>query len=168
MSSELWGLIVNSVVIGVGATIAMDLLAIILQQLMGIAPLNYALVGRWLAHIGKGVFRHDNIATAKPVTAELIVGWAAHYLIGVVFAAALIMFIGNEWISVPSVIPAIVFGILTVGFPFFIMQPGMGFGIAASKAPKPNVARFRSLLTHFIFGLGLYFAATLNSLFLMH
>lgn len=168
MSSELWGLIVNSVVIGVGATIAMDLLAIILQQLMGIAPLNYALVGRWLAYIGKGVFRHDNIATAKPVTAELIVGWAAHYLIGVVFAAALIMFIGNEWISVPSVIPAIVFGILTVGFPFFIMQPGMGFGIAASKAPKPNVARFRSLLTHFIFGLGLYFAATLNSLFLMH
>ena len=168
MSSELWGLIVNSVVIGVGATIAMDLLAIILQQLMGIAPLNYALVGRWLAYIGKGVFRHDNIATAKPVTAELIVGWAAHYLIGVVFAAALIMFIGNEWISVPSVIPAIVFGILTVGFPFFIMQPGMCFGIAASKAPKPNVARFRSLLTHFIFGLGLYFAATLNSLFLMH
>ena len=168
MTSELWGLIVNSVVIGVGATIAMDLLAIILQQLMGIAPLNYALVGRWLAYIGKGVFRHDNIATAKPVTAELIVGWAANYLIGVVFAAALIMFIGNEWISVPSVIPAIVFGILTVGFPFFIMQPGMGFGIAASKAPKPNVARFRSLLTHFIFGLGLYFAATLNSLFLMH
>jgi len=165
MSSELLDLIVNSVVVGVGATIVMDFWALILQRLMGIPPLNYALVGRWLANISKGVFRHDNIATAKPVTAEVAVGWAAHYLIGVLFAVALIMFAGNEWISVPSVIPAIVFGILTVGFPFFIMQPCMGFGIAASKAPKPNVARFRSLLTHFIFGLGLYFSATLNSLF---
>jgi len=168
MSSELLDLIVNSVVVGVGATIVMDFWALILQRFMGIAPLNYALVGRWLTHIGKGVLRHNNIATAKPVTAELVVGWAAHYLIGVVFAAALIMLVGNEWVSAPSVIPAIVFGILTVGFPFFIMQPGMGFGIAASKSPKPNVARFRSLLTHFIFGLGLYFSATLNSLFLMH
>ena len=168
MNNELLDLIVNSVALGVGATIVMDFWAFILQRLMGIAPFNYALVGRWLAHIGKGVFRHDNIATAKPVTAELVIGWVAHYSIGVVFAAALIMLVGNEWISAPSVIPAIIFGILTVGFPFFIMQPGMGFGIAASKSPKPNVARFRSLLTHFIFGLGLYFSATLNSLFLMH
>jgi len=168
MSIEIMDLIVNSIVLGVGATIVMDFWALMLKQLMGITPLNYALVGRWLYHIAKGIFRHNNIATAKPVTAELVVGWAAHYLIGVVFAASLIMLVGNEWISAPSVIPAIVFGILTVGFPFFIMQPSMGFGIAASKAPKPNVARLRSLLTHFIFGLGLYFSATINSLFLMH
>ena len=168
MSRELLELIVYSFVLGVGATIVMDLWALMLQRLIGISPLNYALVGRWLVHISKGTFRHVNITKAKPVTAELIVGWTAHYLIGVVFSATLIMLVGNDWISAPSVTPAIVFGILTVGFPFFIMQPGMGFGIAASKDPKPNVARFRSLLTHFIFGLGLYFSATLNSIFLMY
>jgi hypothetical protein len=38
------------------------------------------------------------------------------------------------------------------------MQPGMGLGIAASRAPDPRAARLRSLTTHAIFGLGLYAA----------
>jgi len=168
MSNELLTLFVYSVLLGVGATIVMDMWALILQRFMGITPLNYALVGRWLVYICKGTFYHVNIATTKPVAAELVVGWTAHYLIGVVFSATLIMFMGNDWVSAPSVIPALVFGMLTVGFPFFIMQPGMGFGIAASKIHKPNLARFRSLITHCVFGLGLYFSATLSSLFLMH
>ena len=167
MSNEPLELIVNIILLGVGATIVMDFWALMLKQLMGIVPLNYAMVGRWLAYMGKGVFRHNNITTAKPVKAELFLGWAAHYLIGVVFAAALILLVGNEWIIAPSVIPAIIFGILTVGFPYFFMQPSMGFGIAASKTPNPNVARFRSLLTHFVFGLGLYFSASLLSMFLI-
>ena len=116
----------------------------------------------------KGVFRHNNITTTEPAKAESTIGWTAHYLTGVVFAAALLMLVGSEWISAPSVVPAVAFGIVTVGFPFFLMQPGMGFGIAASKAPNPNVARFRSVLTHGIFGLGLYFSATLMSLFFTH
>jgi hypothetical protein len=39
------------------------------------------------------------------------------------------------------------------------MQPGLGAGIAASKTPNPNKARLRSLLNHFIFGVGLYICA---------
>ena len=58
----------------------------------------------------------------------------------------------------------------TVGFvlgaivaPFFIMQPGMGLGIAASKTPKPNLARLRSAVTHTVFGVGLYLSALLTA-----
>jgi len=159
----LWSdIVIGGVVIGVGATAVMDLWALILKHFFGIEPLNYALVGRWLAHILRGTFRHENIRMAKPVAAELLVGWAAHYVVGVVFAASLIMLAGNDWLSDPGIIPAIGFGVLTVGFPFLLMQPGMGFGIAAEKSPKPNVARLRSLLAHFTFGLGLYFSATLR------
>jgi nitrous oxidase accessory protein NosD len=43
------------------------------------------------------------------------------------------------------------------------MQPGMGAGIAASRTPKPAVARINSLLTHATFGLGLYLAALATS-----
>jgi Protein of unknown function (DUF2938) len=43
------------------------------------------------------------------------------------------------------------------------MQPGMGAGIAASRTPRPGAARVQSLLTHAIFGLGLYAAAWLQS-----
>ena len=50
--------------------------------------------------------------------------------------------------------------------PYLIMQPGLGMGIAASKTPKPNVARLRSLVNHTVFGLGLYLSALGLSLLL--
>jgi len=43
-----------------------------------------------------------------------------------------------------------------VVFPFFIMQPSLGLGIAASKTPHPARARLKSLVTHAVFGVGLY------------
>ena len=45
---------------------------------------------------------------------------------------------------------------LTVVFPFFLMQPSLGLGIAASRTPNPTQARVKSLATHTVFGLGMY------------
>jgi Protein of unknown function (DUF2938) len=47
--------------------------------------------------------------------------------------------------------------------PFFIMQPGLGAGIAASRTPKPNASRLRSVVSHFVFGVGLYASAVLSA-----
>jgi len=156
MIEELLNFIANSVIIGVGATVVMDLWALMLQRWFGIIPLNYALLGRWIMYMPRGVFSHRNIVEVRPIAAELAVGWAAHYLIGMGFAALLIMLTSNEWLISPSVMPAILFGIASVTMPFFIMQPCMGFGFAAAKTPKPISARLRSLQAHFVFGLGLY------------
>ncbi|MGP9766656.1 DUF2938 family protein [Halomonas sp. AOP13-D3-9] len=41
---------------------------------------------------------------------------------------------------------------------FLSCNPCLGAGIAARKTPQPNIARLRSLLTHFSFGLGLWIA----------
>ncbi|MEH6446186.1 MAG: DUF2938 domain-containing protein [Oceanospirillaceae bacterium] len=167
MSDELLlsKLVTNAVIIGIGATVVMDIWAILLQRIFGIAPLNFAFVGRWLAYMPRGVVCHDDISRVEPVAVEAVVGWVAHYLIGIIFAIVLLMFTGNAWLMEPSLLPAITFGALTVTFPYFIMQPCLGLGIAAAKTPKPNVARFRSLLTHVVFGLGLYFSAIINVLF---
>jgi hypothetical protein len=43
--------------------------------------------------------------------------------------------------------------------PFFVMQPAMGLGFAASRARRPGAARVQSLLTHLVFGGGLYAGA---------
>ncbi|MCZ3133241.1 DUF2938 domain-containing protein, partial [Acinetobacter baumannii] len=51
---------------------------------------------------------------------------------------------------------ALIVGLASVVFPFLLMQPGMGAGIAARRTPRPGVARLRSLVTHAVFGLGLY------------
>ena len=153
MSEDLLTIIESSILIGIGATITMDIWALFLQRFLSITPLNYALVGRWLVYMSEGLVYHENINTAKPIKGELIIGWVAHYLTGIIFAAVLIMITGSNWLYEPSIISAISFGLLTVGFPFLIMQPCMGLGIAATKTSKPNLARSRSLLTHFIFQL---------------
>jgi hypothetical protein len=60
----------------------------------------------------------------------------------------------------------LIVGVLTVAFPFFLMQPGMGAGVAASKTPNPGRARLRSLVTHAVFGAGMYVAALATTLLL--
>lgn len=144
------------IVIGIGATAVMDTWGAIRKRLLGIPPADYAMVGRWIGHMTRGTFRHDRIAAAAPIPGERVIGWIAHYAIGVVFAAGLIWIVGSEWFQQPTLVPALAFGIGTVAAPFLLMQPGMGAGVAASRTPKPWSARFQSLLTHAVFGFGLW------------
>ena len=161
-------LVLLAILIGIGATALMDLWALILSRGFGTASLDYALVGRWLGHMPAGRFAHGSIAAAPRVRGERLMGWGAHYAIGVLFAGLLLAACGLDWARAPSPGPALVLGILTVAAPFFIMQPGMGLGVAASKTPKPNVARLRSLATHTIFGLGLYASTFLLARLMPH
>jgi hypothetical protein len=161
-------IIVRAILIGVAATALIDLWALIARRAFGTASLDYALVGRWLGHMPAGQFTHASIAAAPRIRGERLLGWGAHYAIGVLFAGMLLAACGLDWARQPSPGAAIAFGILTVAAPFFVMQPGMGFGIAASKTPKPNVARLRSLATHTIFGLGLYASAFLLAWLMPH
>ena len=143
---------------GIGATAVMDLWAIVRKHLLGIPPPNYGLVGRWLAHMPQGHFRHDSIAAAMPVPGERPIGWTAHYFIGIAFAAILLGIWGLAWIRHPTIGPALLVGVGSVAAPVRVMQPGMGAGIAARRPPRPASARLQSLVTHAIFGLGLYAA----------
>ena len=71
---------------------------------------------------------------------------------------------GLEWARRPTLLPALIVGLGTIVAPFFILQPCMGAGIAASKMPQPNLARVKSLVTHTIYGLGLYVSGQLWAL----
>ena len=154
-------LMLRVILVGIVATAVTDLWAAARKRLFGVSPPDFGLVGRWLAHMAHGRFRHDSIAVAPRVHGERAIGWIAHYLIGISFAAVLIGIWGIEWLERPSLGPALVVGIVTVAAPYFVMQPGMGAGIAASRTPHPATARLHSLLTHAIFGLGLYAAGWL-------
>lgn len=145
-----------TLLIGIGATAVMDLWGVVRKPLLGIAPPNYGLVGRWIAHMAHGRFRHDSIVATSSVRGERIIGWTIHYLIGVAFAGLLIGIWGRPWIEQPTIGPALAVGIGTVAAPFLVMQPSMGAGIAASRTPHPASARLQSLITHAVFGLGLY------------
>jgi hypothetical protein len=149
------------VLIGAGATAIVDLWSIARRRLFDVPLPNFGFVGRWFAHMAGGHFRHDSIASAPAIAGERFIGWTAHYLIGIAFAGLLVALEGVEWMREPTPAPAIAVGIVTVAFPFLVMQPGMGAGIAASRTPNPSMARFQALATHTIFGLGLFVTAWL-------
>ncbi len=151
--------ILSGIAIGIGATLVMDLWNLFLKRFFNIPSLNYCLLGRWLRHMPEGTLRHANISAARPKALECPVGWVAHYTIGVVFALALVVLTSGDWLARPTVLPAALFGIGTVVFPFFILQPSFGLGIAASRTPNSTQARLNSLMTHIVFGLGLYVCA---------
>lgn len=158
--------VVGAFLIGAGATVVMDIWTVARKWLFGVPLANYGLVGRWLSYMPRGRFRHDPIAASPPVQGERVLGWTAHYLIGIAFAAVLLAIWGLDWARQPTIGPALIVGIGSVAAPFLLMQPGMGAGIAASRTPRPATARLQSLVTHGIFGLGLYGAGWVTSLLL--
>lgn len=159
------GYLLCSVITGIGATAVMDLWGILRERLLGVAQADYGLVGRWLIWMTRGRFRHDPIAASPAMPYERLIGWLSHYLIGIAFAALLLASFGPAWIHEPTLGPALIVGIATVAAPFLLMQPGMGAGVAASRTRNPWSARLHSLITHAIFGLGLYVAGIVASTF---
>ncbi len=151
-------IIVRVVLIGVGATLLMDAWAALLRQ-FGVPSLNFALLGRWLGHLPEGRFFHDSIAKAAPVRGELVLGWIAHYTIGISFAALLVSVFGLTWARSPSLLPALAIGIVTVAAPLLVLQPALGAGIASSKTAAPLFNAMKSVVTHVVYGVGLYLAA---------
>lgn len=156
-------LLLYAVFIGTGATFFMDLWALFLKQCFGIASMNYRFIGRWLGHMRCKIFQHKNIMQSAPVYGENVIGWIIHYVIGISFAAGLLLIYGTDWVKSPTMFPALIVGLITVVFPFFVVQPCLGFGIAMSKTPRPYAARIKSIVTHMIFGAGLYFSAFILS-----
>lgn len=148
----------NTLIIGAGATAVTDLWGFARRPLLGVPPPDYGLVGRWFGHMAGGRFRHEAIARSAPVPGERLIGWAAHYGTGIAFAALLVAGWGLDWLRHPTLAPALLVGLGTVAAPFLLMQPGMGAGIAASRTPRPGPARLQSLITHAVFGFGLYVA----------
>jgi hypothetical protein len=150
--------LMSAMLIGVGATIVLDLSGLVQKWLLRTPFPDYGLVGRWFLHMTQGRFRHASIAAARPLPGEHAIGWIAHYLIGIAYAAILLAIWGVDWARHPTLLPALIVGIGSIAAPFLLMQPGMGAGIAASRTPNPGAARLRSLTNHASFALGLYAA----------
>jgi len=144
--------------VGVGATVVMDLWLALLRRL-GVPTLDFALLGRWAGHLAAGRFRHDGIAKSPRIRNEVALGWLVHYAVGIAFAGLLAAIAGTAWMQAPTVLPALAIGAATVAAPLFVMQPSMGAGIASSRTAAPLTNCLRSLANHTVFGAGLYVAA---------
>ena len=161
---ELAELVARGALMGVAGSACMDLWSLVLRRRFAIPTLDYALLGRWIGHMPEGVFVHDRIAAAAPVRGERLLGWAAHYAIGVTFAVVLLAIVGLNWARTPTIWPALAVGLGTIAAPWLVMQPAMGAGIAGSRTPSPSATRLRNLGTHAVYGFGLYISAVMLSM----
>lgn len=148
--------LVAGLAIGVGATLCIDAWNLFLARAFGVRSLDYCLLGRWVGHLPSGVIRHQSIAAAEARPYECAVGWLAHYAIGASLALAFVMWLAPDWIGHPTLAPALLYGVGTVVFPFFVLQPSLGLGVASSATRNPAQARLKSLATHTVYGVGLY------------
>lgn len=159
MQPDLSSLMLQAIAVGIGATLAVDVWALLLRRAFGLPSLDWALVGRWLGHLPRGRFMHRRIAESTPVAGERVLGWTFHYAVGIGFATALLLATRGNSAGQPGLLACLLTGWITIVFPFFVMQPALGAGIAASHMPNPGRSRLLSLLTHTVFGIGLYLAA---------
>jgi hypothetical protein len=147
-------------VLGIGATITTDLWTRITRSAFGVPLTDWCLVGRWVGHFAHGKFVHNSIGKASAVSGECLIGWLFHYAVGVVLAAMFLAVVSVDWASAPTPFLAIAFGAVTVLLPWFVLHPGLGAGVMASRAPNPTQARLRSLINHMVFGFGLFATAS--------
>jgi hypothetical protein len=149
-------LILESVIMGVFATLIMDFLASILAKRRIIHPfITPDAIGRWFLYMFKGKFIHDDINKTPPLKNEKLWCFVSHYLIGVGLAGVYFLFESVE----PTIrnqywIP-LVYGIVTVFLPWFWLLPSTGHGFIASKASNRFAVIRTNLLNHTNFGLGL-------------
>jgi hypothetical protein len=154
-------LLLKGVVIGIGATVLMDLWAVFLWKVFRQARPNWGPVGRWFWHLKNGTVFHNDIAKAEPYAHEHALGWIGHYAVGILYGVILALLAGADWFASPTFLPAWILGLVTVGAGWFLLQPGLGLGVAASKLPNANTVRVFNLISHTVFALGLYGTALL-------
>jgi hypothetical protein len=155
----IFDLVWRSIFMGAAATALLDLWALLLNRLFGFGLPNWAMVGRWVAHLRHGRLIHDDIGKAEPHDGERFLGWVFHYAVGIAFAMATLLFGGKAWAKDPTLLPPLVVGLVTVGCGWFILQPGLGNGVAASRKPDANRIRLLNIAGHVVFGFGMWFAA---------
>jgi hypothetical protein len=130
-------------IVGILATVTMDVVAVIARRL-GIAGRGQRrtgpdLIGRWIGYLLRG---------------ELVLGLAAHYLIGIVLT---LVYLGLLVVAhaTPTALSAILYGTATTILPWFLMFPSQGMGWLGRNAPgDAHLARV-SLFNHIVFGLGI-------------
>lgn len=148
-------LLIWGATVGIGATVFTDFTGIMRQ---GWTATNgfYCLVGRWHGSIPRNGLAHKDIRDAPTLAPEAVLGWSAHLLLSLLFGIGFTFLFGSTALSEPKVWQGLSFGIATVLVPWLIFQPLFGWGVAASKAPEPWKMRLRGLITHSLFGLGLW------------
>lgn len=157
----MFDLIWRGILIGIGATVVMDIWAVVFSFFLGQERPNWGLIGRWVWHLQNGQIFHDDIEQSLPYQREIMLGWAFHYVIGIIYGVLFAFCVGVFWFISPTFLPAWIFGMVTILAGWLILQPGIGIGLAASNLSNANTVRISNIIAHTFFAVGMYGTAFL-------
>lgn len=120
------GVLFEGFVMGLVATIVMDIWALALRRFAGMPLPNWAMLGRWTGHLPSGTVFHNDIAAAAPIRNELGLGWATHYVVGIIYGIFFAVIAGAGWLVEPTFLPVWMYALLTIAAGWFLLQPGYG------------------------------------------
>ena len=156
-------LILRAIVTGFAGATAADFGRTIYQAITGFPPVNWSITGRWFLMVLRGEPYVPEIGAAAALPHELLAGHVAYYTISVAFAAAYLILL-RLMKREPSLWSGLLFGWVTMAFPFLVQMPLMGMGVFASATATPALIIGRTLVHHSSFGLGLALGAMLRRL----
>lgn len=154
-------LIRSGLLIGFFATFLMDVWFVVLWRFFEQPRFSVVPMGRWFGYVLRGRFAHADIGASPPLPSETWLGWMFHYGVGMLYGVVLALLVGPAWLAHPTFWPAWILAIATVAAGWFILQPGLGLGVAAAKTSQPNKVRALNLAAHTVFGIGLWVGALL-------
>ncbi|QVM82320.1 DUF2938 family protein [Novosphingobium decolorationis] len=141
-----------TLVVGLGATVALDVWARQLRGWFGIAGADWGLVGQWLVGLPAGRMVHTSDGFAMPSRGERALGWSFHYLVGLVYAAVYPLVWGEDFLAAPKVGPFALVGFaLSTLAGLCVLTPAMGGGLLASRTPDQGRRIALMLLNHAVF-----------------
>ena len=112
------------------------------------------LIGRWVAGLGRGRRRGDDITAAPMVRGEVALGLATHYVTGIALTETYLMALRRLNLR-PGPVKATAFGLATAVLPLVVMFPSMGYGCCAQHSGDARRVRSIMLLGHTAFGAGI-------------
>lgn len=122
------------------------------------------MTGRWFLMVLGGQPYVPDIGAAPSLPHELLAGHAAYYTISVVFAGVYLLVL-KLMKREPSLWNGLLFGWVTMAFPFLVQMPLMGMGAFATATAMPGLIIGRTLAHHSSFGLGLALGAMVEKRF---
>ncbi len=143
--------------IGIGSTVILDLWVTLVEKVLAIAPTNWGSVGRWITGIPQGKWTLDS-ADTRPITKmEKVLGWGFHYVIGIAYAALLILLFGTGFMRTPTILPVVIVGlVLSTLAGLAILMPALGAGFMGKRVPNWSAMFIYLIVAHGIFASGQY------------
>lgn len=153
----------RNVLIGILATVTMDILNVGATKLQLIAPLPPHLIGRWFVLVARGHPFQSDIGQVSPINKEIAVAVPVHYAIGVTLALVYALAISALGLNAHNPITAVGFAVGTSLLPWLLMFPAMGYGWFGAHGPPGTRLFLSSLVLHCFYGVGLWLGTSTMS-----